>query len=130
MSFLERYYQQEGKTNIPEWNVLEKPDQLSRLKEISFQRPVILFKHSVRCGVSAMAKHHLETNWPLLSGELEFYFLDLIRYRSISDQIAEEFNVRHQSPQVIVLRDGQVIYHTSHHLINAEVLRKTLADEN
>lgn len=77
-----------------------------------------------------MAKHHLETNWPLLSGELEFYFLDLIRYRSISDQIAEEFNVRHQSPQVIVLRDGQVIYHTSHHLINAEVLRKTLADEN
>ena len=130
MSFLERYYQQEGKTNIPEWNVLEKPDQLSRLKESSFQRPVILIKHGVRGGVSAMAKHHLETNWPLLSGELEFYFLDLIRYRSISDQIAEEFNVRHQSPQVIVLRDGQVIYHTSHHLINAEVLRKTLADEN
>ncbi len=130
MSFLERFYQQESKTNIPEWNVLEEPSQLAKLREISYQKPVVLFKHSVRCGVSAMAKHHLESNWSLLSGELEFYFLDLIRHRSISNQIAEEFNVRHQSPQVIVLREGRVIYHTSHHLINAQVLREALAEEN
>lgn len=130
MSFLERFYQEESKTNIPEWNVLDELSQLQSIRESSFRQPVVLFKHSVRCGISAMAKHHLESNWPLLSGYLEFYFLDLIRYRSVSDRVAEEFGVRHQSPQVIILRDGQVVFHTSHHKIQAQTLRLALSDEN
>jgi bacillithiol system protein YtxJ len=102
------------------WKTLDQQDQLEQLEKESFNAPVVLFKHSTRCSISHMAKSRLESSD---SGkEPEIYYLDLIRYRDISNEIADRYNVRHESPQVIVLKDGKAIYHASHGSISMDEL--------
>jgi len=86
----------------------------------SFERPVVLFKHSATCGISAGAHDRLEG---LEADErYSFYYLDLLAHRDISNEIARRFGVIHQSPQIIVLRNGKATFTTSHHAINAQVV--------
>ena len=94
------------------WIALTSEDQLKEIRERSAQRPQVIFKHSTRCGISALAKSRLDKSNP--SGDIDFYFLDLINYRALSKKVAEEFNVYHESPQVLVIKDGQCIYDESH----------------
>lgn len=94
------------------WNTLTTEEQLTAIRERSFTRPQLIFKHSTRCSVSQVAKTRLEsTNAP--SG-VDFHFLDLIRYRSLSDQIASDLRVSHESPQVLLVRDGDCVFDESH----------------
>ena len=108
------------------WKTLDTMPQLVQLKADSFQKPVIIFKHSTTCGISAFAKHKLESNWDFTETDFDFYYLDLLSYRPISNQVAEDFGVVHQSPQIIVIKDGQAIYNTSHHQISTDAIRKSL----
>ena len=94
------------------WNDLTEESQLGSIKEKSKQRTQVIFKHSTRCGISSVAKSRLEKWHP--SEDFDFYFLDLIKHRSISNKIAEEFQVYHQSPQVLVIRNGECVYDESH----------------
>lgn len=94
------------------WKDLTSEEQLAAIKEESKKGPVVLFKHSTRCNISAMAKSRLER-----SGEpqgIVFYYLDLIRYRNVSNRIAADFGVHHESPQVLLIRNGECIYDESH----------------
>jgi len=100
------------------WIQLTDESQLDEIREKSRQQPVVIFKHSTRCSISAMAKNRLEREQSP-EGTL-FYFLDLIRYRSISNKIAEIFQVHHESPQVLLIRDGECIYDESHNGINMD----------
>ncbi|RMG66584.1 MAG: bacillithiol system redox-active protein YtxJ [Bacteroidetes bacterium] len=109
------------------WHDLVSLDQLDELVARSHTRPVAIFKHSTRCGISAMAKFQLEHHWDLHPEEVDMYYLDLLTYRPVSNEIAERFGVWHQSPQLIVLRQGEVAYHTSHSAISVRNLRKALA---
>lgn len=84
----------------------------------SKERTVVLFKHSTRCSVSSMARRIFENEW-VEKPEAEAWFLDLIRYREISNEIAQRFSVRHESPQMIVLRDTRPVHHASHSRISA-----------
>ena len=82
-------------------------------KNESKEQPVVIFKHSTRCSISSMAFDRLRRAWK--EGEnVKPYYLDLIQYRDISNQIAERFGIMHQSPQVILLKDGKAIYDNSH----------------
>lgn len=102
------------------WISLTNEDQLHQIKINSNTRPQVVFKHSTRCSISSMAKNRLEkSNQP---GEIDFYFLDLIKYRPISNKIAEIFNVHHQSPQILVIKNGDCTYDESHSGIDMEEL--------
>ena len=103
------------------WNTLNKIDQLEEINKASFKHPVVIFKHSTRCGISNMVlkKFEAEINQQNQLNS-EFYFLDLIKDRAVSNAVAEKFNVVHQSPQLIVIKNGRVVHHASHYSINLQ----------
>lgn len=86
----------------------------------------IIFKHSTRCPVSSMAKRQFELEQDLIPKNTAVYLLDLIAFRSISNEIASIWNVKHESPQVLLIKDNSCIYHTSHHDIEAAQLVLTM----
>lgn len=108
------------------WTNLVEVEELDRLIVLSATTPVLIFKHSTRCSVSLMAKRSLESDWNFNNNQVIPYFLDLIANRSVSDRVSELFNVMHESPQVILLKNGKAAYHASHSDINAEDICKYL----
>lgn len=118
----------ESEAVSPEWKVLDQLGQLEQLHEASHRKPIVIFKHSTRCGISAHAKFRLESEWSFRPEDLDFYYLDLIAHRHVSNQVAETFKVTHQSPQVIVLKGGSAIFDTSHHQISIGALKKALEE--
>ncbi|MBB6461447.1 bacillithiol system redox-active protein YtxJ [Flammeovirga kamogawensis] len=95
------------------WNQLTEVSELDNLLELSKKQKVAILKHSTRCSISSMALNRLERAWQDDNG-IAPYYLDLIRYRDVSNAIASKFGVEHQSPQVIVLENGKVTYTGSH----------------
>jgi bacillithiol system protein YtxJ len=104
------------------WNKLTDSDQLARIKEESAEQPVLIFKHSTTCSISAMALSRMERNWTDEAG-IKPYFLDLLSYRPLSNQIADEFGVAHESPQVLLIQHGECVYHASHMGISFQLLQ-------
>ena len=109
-----------------DWTSLSEPEQLSGLIMESSSIPVIIYKHSSRCGLSTMTENKLEEGWDLLKPKVRLYFLDLIRNREVSNSVAERFNVRHQSPQILIIKNGICVYNSSHYEINVETILKNL----
>lgn len=100
------------------WIDLNTEDQLQVIKDNSFTTPQVIFKHSTRCSISSMVKNRLNKSTP--PEKVEFYYLDLIKHRNISSKIVETFNVYHESPQILVIKDGACIYDESHSGISME----------
>ena len=95
------------------WNSLETIDQLVAIDTESMQQPILLFKHSTRCSISAMMLARLERSWEEGAG-MKPYYLDLISFRDLSNEIAVRYGIEHQSPQALVIKNGQCIYAGSH----------------
>lgn len=106
------------------WHVLGQIEQLDAIIEESKSKPVAIFKHSTRCGVSRGVLKTFEKNYTLSKEQLSLYFLDLLANRNISNEIAARFKVHHESPQMIVIKNGVVVYHDSHHSIQASDLAR------
>jgi bacillithiol system protein YtxJ len=106
-----------------DWKPLTRIDQLDVLSEESKQKPLVIFKHSTTCSISLMAKSRLESSWNL---DLDAYYLDLKQYKEISNTIAEKFSVHHESPQLILLKDGEAIYDASHFDISVSELEEAI----
>jgi bacillithiol system protein YtxJ len=102
------------------WNHLTEKEHLETAIKNSFERPVLLFKHSTRCPISSMALSRVERSWSFTDSQLEPWFLDLIQHRNLSNQIAATTGIQHESPQVIVLKEGKVIHTASHYDIRLE----------
>jgi bacillithiol system protein YtxJ len=101
-----------------DWIELTNEHQLENIRKLSSQKAQVIFKHSTRCSISSMAKNRLErSNAPL---NVAFHFLDLIKYRSVSNKIEVEFGVNHESPQVLLIKNGECIYEESHNGISME----------
>ena len=94
------------------WIPLQTDAQLEEIRQRSAQRPQVIFKHSTRCSTSQLVKSRLERGSQ--SQAIDFYFLDLLSYRPISNKVAETFGVRHESPQILVIRDGKCVFEESH----------------
>jgi bacillithiol system protein YtxJ len=101
-----------------DWIELKEEAQLDEIRIKSKNTPQVIFKHSTRCSISSMAKSRLEraTSFP----DINYYLLDLIQHRNISQKIAEDFDVHHESPQILLIKDGACIYDESHSGINIE----------
>ena len=106
------------------WHVLGRMDQLDEILEQSKSKPVAIFKHSTRCGISRGVLKLFERNYKLTDEQLKLYYLDLLQNRDISNEIAALFKVHHESPQMIVIKNGVVVYQDSHHAIQASDLDK------
>lgn len=94
------------------WINLTNMSELDKIKEDSFQYPQFIFKHSTRCSISKMVLSRFESTND--SASLSVYLLDLLNYRDLSNQIADDFNVKHESPQLLVIKDGECYKHSSH----------------
>lgn len=108
------------------WHVLGSVEQLDEIIEESKTKPVAIFKHSTRCGISRGVLKLFERNYALSDDQIKLYFLDLLQNRDISNKIASRFNVQHESPQMIVIKNGAVVHHDSHHSIEASHLERFL----
>lgn len=106
------------------WHVLGEIEQLDEIVEQSKTRPVAIFKHSTRCGISRGVLKLFEKSYNLTDDQIKLYFLDLLQNRDISNEIAARFKVNHESPQMIVIKNGVVVHHDSHHAIEASSLEK------
>ena len=112
---------------IEGWKELSSLKQIEDIKKSSSDNPVIIYKHSTRCAISSVALDRLERQWDLKG--IEFYYLDLIRYRNVSNAIEKVFGVYHQSPQVLLIKNGHSIYDVSHMAINYTELVARLEKE-
>lgn len=108
------------------WKILTETDSLKQIVSDSEHRPQVLFKHSTRCSISTMALNRLKNLSDEFYQKADFYYLDLIAYRNISNAIAEDFHVFHESPQVIVIKNREAIFDASHMEITTESLLSEL----
>ena len=108
------------------WIPLTSISQIDEIVERSKEIPCVIFKHSSRCGISAMAKFRLKGDWGFAEGELEAYFLDLISQREVSKAVAKKFSIQHESPQLLVIQDGNCTCHASHLDISISELKSCI----
>lgn len=113
-----------SKNNI-NWIPLTDLGQLNEIIQLSNEKPVAIFKHSTRCSVSRMALKQFENEFNS-SDSVETYFLDLIAYRDVSNEIATRFQVVHQSPQLVLIKEGKSVYNASHSDIDAQELKSKI----
>lgn len=107
------------------WITLNTEDQLNEIDLRSFEKPQLIFKHSTRCSISSVIKNRLYKNAP--PENIDFYYLDLIANRNISNAIAQKYNVAHESPQVLLIREGKCVFDESHSGIYMdEIVEKSL----
>lgn len=109
---------QSNQENETPWIDLNSMDQLNAIMEKSKTKPQFIFKHSTRCGVSRMVISQFKRDYQLSKNDADLYYLDLLAYRTVSNEIADRFQVMHQSPQLVVVRNGVVVAHESHSGIN------------
>ena len=103
---------------------LDKMEQFDEIDEISQTKPVVLFKHSTRCSISRMALKQFDAEFNYPEEKIDWYLLDLLNHRDLSNEIASKYNVVHQSPQIVVIRNGKAVFNESHDSISAEDLKQ------
>lgn len=107
------------------WIELKALDQIQEIKNET--KPVLIFKHSYRCNISRTALDRLERNWNESEmDQVKPYFLDLLSNREISSRLAEQFNVEHESPQVILIDKGKSVLNLSHFEIDYQQIKAAI----
>ncbi|MDD2987217.1 bacillithiol system redox-active protein YtxJ [Flavobacterium sp.] len=130
MSILNKFFgtnKEETPSEIS-WRKLIDLGQLQEIETLSFEKPVLIFKHSTRCSISRFALKNFEREYDFTESALIPYFLDLLEYRMVSSEIANRFKVIHQSPQILIIKEGKCIYTTSHDGIDALLLKEVISN--
>lgn len=127
MSFFDKIFggKEETKEQKSFWKKIESEDDLKIAIENSYAYKIAIFKHSTSCFISKTVLKNLEREIESLenTGSIaDLYFLDLLAYRSLSNKIAEDLEIRHESPQLLVIENGKVINHASHQDISINQL--------
>ncbi|TXJ29851.1 MAG: bacillithiol system redox-active protein YtxJ [Chitinophagaceae bacterium] len=100
------------------WHLLTQIEQLQEIIDKSAHTPQVIYKHSTRCSISVVVKNRLEKEDTPKT--VDFHYLDLLAYRPVSNAVAEQFSVQHESPQVLVIKNGKCVYDDSHMAINMD----------
>lgn len=106
------------------WIPLQEESQLEKIVADSIETPQVIFKHSTHCSTSSMVKNRLDKNEA--PNGTNFYYLDLIKYRNISNKITKDFGIHHESPQALVISNGKCIYNEDHSAITFDELEEIL----
>src|SRR5690606_19548067 len=99
-------------------------EQLEEIVVQSYEKTIVIFKHSTRCSISRFALNNFERDYNYPKESISAYYLDLISFRDVSNEIARKFEIEHQSPQIVVIKNGKAIYSASHQSIDAELLER------
>ncbi len=110
----------EKEEKVLPWIFLTSEQQLEEIIKKSYEKPQIIFKHSTRCSISSISMNKFVRNYAVPEEDADLYYLDLLNYRSVSDEVGYKFQVLHQSPQVLVIKDGEAVYNASHYAIQAD----------
>jgi bacillithiol system protein YtxJ len=130
MSFFKNIFKENANTSKEEiketakFYTLDKMEQFDEIDEVSQTKPVVLFKHSTRCSISRMALKQFDAEFNYPEEKIDWYLLDLLNHRDLSNEIASRYNVMHQSPQIIVIRNGKAVFNASHDSISTEDLKQ------
>lgn len=130
MSFFKNIFKENVNSSKEEVNetakfyTLDKMEQFDEIDEISQTKPVVLFKHSTRCSISRMALKQFDAEFNYPEEKIDWYLLDLLNHRDLSNEIASRYNVVHQSPQIVVIRNGKAVFNESHDSISVEDLKQ------
>lgn len=124
MSFLNKIFggSKDENVNPKFWNYIESEEDLQKAIDESYQKKVVIFKHSTRCFISQTVLKNFEKEVENSEIDASYYFLDLIEYRSISNKIADDLDVTHQSPQLIVIENGKAVKNASHQSISVSLI--------
>lgn len=106
------------------WIPLNDIQQLKHIIEKSKVKPQAIFKHSTRCGISRMVINQFVDMYDISENDLDLYYLDLLNYRDLSSEVGVQFLVMHESPQLLIVKNGSVVTHASHGAINSIDLKK------
>ena len=109
--------------NIP-WITLNSLDQLEGIEKKSLSKPQFIFKHSTTCGISRMVINMFKSSYDLTENQADLYYLDLHAFREVSNEVGYRFQVMHQSPQLLVIKNGNTVAHASHGAIGEIDLQK------
>lgn len=124
MSFLKGFFGKNEHNDIKDfWIKLESETDLETLLDMSFVEKCIIFKHSTNCHISKIVLKNFENGIGQVNSDgVSYYFLDLLQYRNISNLVAQKFNVKHESPQILIIKEGEVIQHASHQDISHQLV--------
>ena len=100
------------------WIDLTEVAQIQEIIDKSLTKTQIVFKHSTRCGISRMVKKQFISDYEFSENEVDLYYLDLIQYREVSNEVANTFDIVHESPQLLVIKNGIAVANDSHGSIN------------
>ena len=116
MSFFDKIFG--GKEENPErksfWKNIESGEDLAKAIEKSYTNKIAIFKHSTGCFISKTVLRNFEKEIENIDQKIELYYLDLLAHRAVSNKIAEDLEIRHESPQLIVIENGKVVSKASH----------------
>ena len=115
--------EEENQSSKIEWRQLTDLGQLNEIIDLSNEKTVLIFKHSTRCSISRFALKQFENEFDLKEKIIP-YFLDLLNHRDVSNEVANRFDVFHQSPQILLIKNGKAIFSTSHDDIDAKFLER------
>ncbi|MAZ28619.1 MAG: bacillithiol system redox-active protein YtxJ [Cytophagaceae bacterium] len=121
----EREIAKEEISKIP-WSYLENVEQLDDVDTLSKSRDVLIFKHSTSCGISRMVLRQFEDDYSFDEKMLKPYLLDLRKNRGVSNEVASRYGVIHESPQILLIRNGGCVYDTSHGAITVDKIKERL----
>lgn len=116
----------QNQSGTENWNVIEQNSEIDQIIDDSSNKAQLLYKHSDRCSVCMFTKSELEQSAEIITANAKMHFVDVIRSREVSDYIAEKLGVQHESPQAILVKDGEVVWHESHGAIKGEKVRKVI----
>ncbi|MDT0539953.1 MULTISPECIES: bacillithiol system redox-active protein YtxJ [Croceitalea] len=105
------------KKSLP-WIPLNSVEQLKEIEQKSATKTQVIFKHSTSCGISRMVLNMFTDKYDIASNQMDIYFLDLLANRDVSNETGIHFQVLHQSPQLLIIKNGVTVFHTSHGAIS------------
>lgn len=126
MGFLDRFFDSRDTHEDTFWNTISNEQELDDIIKSSIGKPKVIFKHSNQCGTSFFAKRNLEITDKDSLERVDIYLIDVIRQRALSRYFGDKVGVRHESPQLFVLKDGAVVWHGSHHQVNENNLKTAI----
>jgi len=99
------------------WINLHSLEQLNDIVDKSKTKTQVIFKYSTRCGISRMVMNQFVSAYDV-DANFDLYYLDLLSYRDVSNEVGYKFQVMHESPQLLIIKKGLVVAHASHGAIN------------
>ena len=116
---------EEKETNV-NWIPLNSLEQIKTIKELSKSETILVFKHSTRCGISGIVIKRFENLFDSSMNNIKVYYLDLLNFRAISDEVGYSFQAEHQSPQLLIIRNEVAVLNVSHYDISTVNIQKYL----